>query len=801
MPRLIRPLLAALVAITMSLVSPSTARMRSADQLQHRTIIWLSDAPSIRAGTHAKIANSRRSSLLEQLKAQVVMAPLNSRFIVANLSAEQLSALQTDTRVISISSDHVLHLATEEINPPSWGLDRIDQAALPLDQHYFSTADGTGADVYVMDTGVDATHVAFGDRVEPGVNFVADAYLSTQDPNGHGTHVAGTAAGYVYGIAQGAEIIPVRVLDAAGSGWFSAVIAGLDWIRLKATERNRPAVVNISLGAQIAPGSVSAELQEVLDAVDRATAAGVLVITAAGNSADNACNMYPGGAATNAVTVAATNTLDARASYSNSGSCVDLFAPGSSITSAHSGGGSSVLSGTSMAAPHVAGVAVLLRALDPTATPANITQQLIEGATTGKVTDANGSPNRLLRVPCRAVGAGLPCLVSPPPSSAFIQPGTTLYSGSSVWERATSVTYSFYRCATPGPAVQSVPDLCAEVSTNSSYVVQFADYGMYIRRAHRAINSFGNVLSLSATSGQVASLGRVQDPLVISAAPATMFVGQVAALSLSGGSGSGLLELLPQTPSRCVVNGATVTALAVGDCQLVLRRWEDAVYGTAVSSVVSIGILQLSGPLVTADVVLSSSPIVNQQFAPQVGSWSGTPSPTLTYRWFRCTKTGVAVSGTTIPSGCSVITGGTGASYTPVSADFGKLLRLQSTATNSQGSASRFSATSAPVVSGPLVSSVPSISGTAKIGKTLTGNTGRYSGSTPLGYTYQWFSCLSKVNAAKIQPVGCREIVAATSTKYGLTSAEVNRFIVLRVTASNPYGLDIEFSGSTAVVK
>ncbi len=272
---------------------------------------------------------------------------------------------------------------------PSWGLDRIDQRTLPLSGTFVYSATGNGAGVraYIVDTGVLSTHSEFSGRLVAGFTAINDG-RGTEDCNGHGTHVAGTVAGTIYGAAKEATIVPVRVLDCQGSGMVSGVIAGLDWI--VKDHVSGPAVVNMSLG-----GGASAALDAaVLAVVDD----GVTVVVAAGNSTADACTSSPSRVA-QAVTVGATTSADARASYSNFGSCLDLFAPGSLITSAWNTAttATKTISGTSMAAPHAAGVAAALLSLTPTLSPAEVASALILSATTDVVTDARtGSPNLLL---------------------------------------------------------------------------------------------------------------------------------------------------------------------------------------------------------------------------------------------------------------------------------------------------------------------------------------------------------------------------------------------------------------------
>jgi len=270
----------------------------------------------------------------------------------------------------------------------TWGLDRIDQRNLPLSGTYTDNVSGSGVDAYIIDTGILSTHSDFGGRVTSfGYNAIKDR-RGTQDCNGHGTHVAGTVGGAKYGVAKNVRLIPVRVLDCRGSGSWSGVVAGMDWV--VANHGTAPAVANMSLGGG-ASSSVDLAVQRMIDD-------GVVVVVAAGNSNVDACGSSPARAA-GALTVGATTNTDARASYSNFGSCLDIFAPGSSITSAWhtSKTATNTISGTSMASPHVAGVAALILQETPTASVSTVISTVTSRATLDKVTLAGtNSPNRLL---------------------------------------------------------------------------------------------------------------------------------------------------------------------------------------------------------------------------------------------------------------------------------------------------------------------------------------------------------------------------------------------------------------------
>ncbi|GAA4790083.1 S8 family peptidase [Streptomyces ziwulingensis] len=307
----------------------------------------------------------------------------------ATLSATEAERLAADPAVAAVEQDQRVSIAdTTQSNAP-WGLDRIDQTSLPLSGTYtYPDSAGTGVTAYVIDTGVRITHQQISGRAGYGYDAV-DGDTTAADGNGHGTHVATTIAGTTYGVAKKARIVAVRVLDNAGSGTTAGVIAGIDWVT---ANHSGPSVANLSLG-----GGASTTLDT---AVRNSITSGVTYAVAAGNSNANASSYSPA-RVTQAITVGATTSTDARASYSNYGSVLDLFAPGSSITAGWytSDTATNTISGTSMATPHVAGAAAVYLAGHTSATPAQVSSALVAGATTNKVTSpGTSSPNRLLKI-------------------------------------------------------------------------------------------------------------------------------------------------------------------------------------------------------------------------------------------------------------------------------------------------------------------------------------------------------------------------------------------------------------------
>ncbi|EFG06969.1 S8 family peptidase [Streptomyces clavuligerus] len=308
----------------------------------------------------------------------------------AKMSTARAAELAADPRVSYVEQDSKVSLAATQTNA-TWGLDRIDQRDLPLSTTYTYNTTAAGVNAYIIDTGIRTSHSDFGGRASVGTDTVGGGQ-NGQDCQGHGTHVAGTVGGGTWGVAKGVNLIAVRVLNCQGSGTNAGVIAGVDWVTANA---RKPAVANMSLG-----GGANATLD---NAVTRSVASGVSYAIAAGNGnifgqAVNACTVSPARVPT-AITVGATDRTDTKASFSNFGTCLDIFAPGVGITSAWATNdtATNTISGTSMAAPHVAGAAALYLAANPTAPAAQVRDALVNGATNNKVINpGTGSPNKLL---------------------------------------------------------------------------------------------------------------------------------------------------------------------------------------------------------------------------------------------------------------------------------------------------------------------------------------------------------------------------------------------------------------------
>ncbi|GAA4677683.1 S8 family peptidase [Phytohabitans rumicis] len=335
-------------------------------------------------------------------------------------SAKRAAQIAADPAVAYVEQNHTVRIQDTQNNPPSWGLDRIDQRNLPLSSSYTYPSTAPTVRAYIIDTGIRFSHNDFGGRATSGFDAVDGG--AADDCNGHGTHVAGTVGGTSYGVAKGVQLVGVRVLDCSGGGTTAGVAAGVDWVTANAV---KPAVANMSLG-----GGANTTLDT---AVRNSINSGVTYGIAAGNGnalgvRQNACNYSPA-RVTEGITVGATQSNDAAASFSNFGTCVDILAPGVSITSAwyNSNTATNTISGTSMATPHVVGAAALVLAANPSWTPAQVQTYLINNSTPNVATNiGTGTPNRLLYV----VNTGTPPAndfsVSVSPTSGSVAAGSSI---------------------------------------------------------------------------------------------------------------------------------------------------------------------------------------------------------------------------------------------------------------------------------------------------------------------------------------------------------------------------------------
>lgn len=357
--------------------SLSYARSTSGPIAGRYIVVFKNDVQDV-DGEAQRIANRRGGRVTYTYKAAL-------KGMALDLSDAQVAALRAEQNVAYVEQDQTVSISTTQTGA-TWGIDRIDQRALPLSGTYTYNADGTGVTVYIIDTGINFTHTEYVGRASTGIDEVTRGGTAA-DCNGHGSHVSGTVGGTTYGVAKKVKLVAVRVLDCSGSGTYSGVIAGIDWVT---AHRVLPAAANMSLG-----GGYSAALNT---SVENSIASGVVYAIAAGNSTADACSFSPA-SAPSAITVGATDITDTFAYFSNYGTCVKISAPGVDITSAWIGSttATNTISGTSMATPHVAGAAALYLQVNPTATPAQVQSALVSNATPDVITSIGpGTPNLLL---------------------------------------------------------------------------------------------------------------------------------------------------------------------------------------------------------------------------------------------------------------------------------------------------------------------------------------------------------------------------------------------------------------------
>lgn len=494
-----------------------------------------------------------------------------------NLTAQEIEEVRKDSKVKYIEQDQVATAVATQ-TPATWGLDRLDQPALPLNTTYTYNNNGSTVDAYIFDSGIKLDHVEFTGRVSAGFNAITIG-ASANDDNGHGSHVAGTVGGTTYGVAKGITLIPVKVLNAAGSGTFSQIIAGIDWAI--AHHGTKPAVGNMSLGGVGTSPTLEA-------AVRRAITDGIVMCLAAGNSTLEASNFTPARTA-EAITVGATTSTDGFASYSNFGAVVDILAPGSAITSAWFTSSTAIntISGTSMASPHVAGVAALYIENNPGATTAQVEAVLKNNAVVGAISAVPaGTTNRLLQnsltpPPPPTVVPAAPAQVSP----ANAATGVSLTANLS-WNASATATSYAVQVSTDQNFATTVINTTG-ITTTSSALSGLTNGTVYYWRV-----SASNVVGASTWSAPRSFTTIISAPGLSSPANAATNVSRTPTLTWSAAAGATTYNVQYSTTSgfttgTVTLNAIPATSLAISTTLLSRTRyyWRvQSVKGTVTSA-------------------------------------------------------------------------------------------------------------------------------------------------------------------------------------------------------------------------
>ncbi|MCJ1685417.1 S8 family serine peptidase [Rathayibacter sp. VKM Ac-2928] len=662
----------------------------------------------------------------------------------AELTAAQVAELDGDPTVVSITPDAPTEASTVQTDPP-YGLDRIDQRETSGDALYNYDTTGAGVTVFLVDSGMRFSHTEFSGRATSGWDFV-DGDADASDCAGHGTHVAGTIGGETYGVAKDVAFVSLRVWGCNNRGWMSDMVAAMDWA--VANKPAGPSVLNMS-GSGGADAAMNA-------AVENTVAAGIAVVVAGSNNNSDACAYSPAGAAS-ALTVGAVDPVDQRASFSNYGSCIDLFAPGvntisSTIDSDYSSG---AMSGTSMATPHVAGIVARYQEANPTATVAQITSAVLGAATPDVVIDPVGSPNLLAYAAPPVPVVDKPLSGQTPTISGAAQVGKPLTATAGTWSpQPVALSYQWKR---DGSVLQG--------ATGASYTPVAADAGTTLTVTVTGTKTGYTTLSKS-------SAGVVVTPGLQTLMPTpTISGGTTVGSTLTANPGtwdSGVtLSYQWKKNGGTYISGATAKTyvLRASDAGATLTvsvtstkpGFSPATKTSATTAAVTNGTV-LTGPTPT----ITGTPTVGQKLTAVPGTWAPAPVA-LAYQWKRG---GVAISGATASS------------YTLVAADADTAITVSVTGTKT-GYAALTKTSAATTVKAALQTAmpVPTITGTKTVGATLTANPGTWDAGTTL--TYQWkknggtyiSGATAKTYVLKASDAGATLTVSVTSTKPGFSPA------------------------------
>jgi hypothetical protein len=748
-----------------------------------------------------------------------------------DLTSEQKTYLQTLFPGMRIEADVPISVRDTQ-NDAAWDISDLDAPGKTQDSNYkYPSSAGQGVRVYVLDTGVSPNSRELGSRLLPGYDAVSGT--STSDQDGHGTHVAGTVASNTWGVAKLANIVPVRVLGANGSGSTSDVIAGIDWV-ISHNPSGIPAVINMSLGTDSVSTFVNA-------AVQRAVTAGIFVAVAAGNDGQtdtDACTTSPA-SAPSAFTVGSVGRTHVLSYFSNVGSCVDILAQGEEVASLNrsdtSAGAFTVLQGTSMATPHVAGAAALYLSLHPNASVSTTKTALLNGAETNG-TVRLGTTNKVLDI---SFMNAMPVVTSAPSvgSNTAAVIGQVVTANDGVWSSAGTynVAKRWLACAfsySTGPA--SLPNDCLAVpsATGSSITVARAQVGQYLMIEETATGENGTVRSYSETTQKVvepaaASSIRNTDAPTLGLATGSSYgtddapkIAGVASttLKISNGiwsSDNGLPTYSYQwyrcsnqvassatgLPSGCVsISGQeaqtyTVTTADRGKYLLASVNAQNADGQSIIYTKSTLAVTSAPTVLTPTDFGNNLESIVGNRFELLAATFDSEPAATISLQWYSCVSS-TLTSGSALPAGCSIIAGATSSSFLVTAAQKGKFILAATTAKNAATSGAgitSYSRTlSAAVAAAPTIKftvtgasgSVKFVSSTAaaqnsKLTVDLTGWV------TANAYTYSWYRCDSAVAATAAEPSGCEVIAGATAATYTVTSADVSKYVTSFVTAKN----------------